>query len=95
MYLHQNSGRPLPRLTWTHENAVLDDSFIIYDKKKVKNVLNIERLQRHHLHTVLTCQASNNNVSTPITSDVTLDMNCEYTLFFFFFRKTKIFSKLK
>lgn len=73
-------GRPLPQLRWIHENTVLDDSYTVTSEKKVKNILRLDKLQRHHLHAVLTCQASNNNVTTPISSAVTLNMNCK--LFF-------------
>lgn len=71
-------GRPQPSLTWWRgENYLLDDSYTAINEKKVKNVLLLEKLQRHHLHTVLACQASNNNVTTPIRSAVTLNMNRE------------------
>ncbi|XP_037033009.1 nephrin-like isoform X2 [Bradysia coprophila] len=69
-------GRPQPNLTWWRgENHLLDDSYTVTNEKKVKNVLLLEKLQRQHLHAVLACQASNNNVTTPIRSAVTLNMN--------------------
>lgn len=70
-----NTGSPLPNVTWMHENTMLQSDSVVLSDKRVKNVLHLERLQRGHLHRVLTCQAANNNVTEPITSAVTLDLN--------------------
>ncbi|XP_075223837.1 nephrin-like [Lycorma delicatula] len=68
-------GKPQPRVIWWHENTLLDETWEVLSEKRVKNVLWFERLERHHLNSVYTCQASNNEVVSPISSAVSLDLN--------------------
>lgn len=68
-------GKPRPSLTWLRESTLLDDTFEVTANGLVKNTLEVPALQRHDLMAVLTCQASNNNISSPVTSSVTVDLN--------------------
>ncbi|KAI8123719.1 Cell adhesion molecule 3 [Lucilia cuprina] len=68
-------GQPQPRVTWLHENAILDSSSHALSDRRVGNVLSLSKLQRKNLHMQLTCRAANNNITMPITNTVVLDMN--------------------
>ncbi|XP_076325621.1 neural cell adhesion molecule 2-like [Tachypleus tridentatus] len=72
---HVEGGKPTPSVTWWRESVLLDDSYDTTIFGEVRNKLDIKHLQRHDLMATFTCQASNNNISLPITSTVTIDMN--------------------
>ncbi|XP_021923082.1 irregular chiasm C-roughest protein-like isoform X2 [Zootermopsis nevadensis] len=67
-------GRPTPRVTWWRDGIEIDNSDESLSERRVRNVLRLEKLERRHLNTVFTCKASNNDVVSPLTSNVTLDM---------------------
>lgn len=71
-------GKPTPSLTWWRESVLLDDSYEVSGEGVVRNEIEITSLQRHDLMAVFTCQASNNNVTVPLSKYVTVDMNCKY-----------------
>lgn len=44
---------------------------------RIRSEIVIEDLGRKDVHSELTCQAGNNNRSTPLSATVHLDMNCK------------------
>ena len=76
-------GRPLPKVTWWRDHALLDSSDNHLQDFKTENELILKDLSREDLHSILTCQATNNNISVPVSTSVKLDMNCKLNLFSF------------
>lgn len=77
------SGSPSPSVTWWRDSLLLDDTYYITTQGSVRNEITLLRLRRIDLMAVITCQASNNNMTTPTASYVTLDLNCKYFLYIF------------
>lgn len=42
------------------------------------STLTLGPLRRHHLHLVLTCEATNNNITSPVSLAIAVDMSREY-----------------
>ncbi|XP_071532986.1 uncharacterized protein [Panulirus ornatus] len=70
-----DSGRPRPNVSWFHEEKLLDDVIEVRRGEMTSNTLRLSSLTRDYLYRVLTCQASNSNLSVPLAATVTLDMS--------------------
>ncbi|XP_022658040.1 uncharacterized protein LOC111249032 isoform X4 [Varroa destructor] len=73
-------GRPRAALFWTgRQGHVIDDSFTFdhldTTHSVVRNTLEIGILQREHLLAGFSCQATNNNITEPSKTSITLDLN--------------------
>ena len=66
-------------MTWWRDHALLDDVSEDIDVAtgRVTNELRLRQLRRTDLHSILTCQATNNNISVPASTSVKLDMQCK------------------
>lgn len=71
-------GKPRPSVTWWRESVQLDNSYEVTAKGSTRNELEIASLQRQDLMAVFTCQATNNNISSAVSSQVTVDLNCKF-----------------
>ncbi|KAK0081846.1 hypothetical protein PV325_011468 [Microctonus aethiopoides] len=89
-------GRPLPRLTWYLENAVIDDSYHYDDKAGLTiNLLNYPKIGRQHLDARLICQANNTNLVPPQTNLVILDINLKPLFVKILTKESKVFVDKK
>ncbi len=70
-------GDPTPELTWWRDSHLIDTSFESTFSGTVQNTLSVPQISREDLGATLSCQASNNNVSTPASSKVTIDLKCK------------------
>ncbi|KAL3203621.1 hypothetical protein MRX96_041812 [Rhipicephalus microplus] len=66
---------PLPAVTWWREMTLLDDQYHNTSESTSRNELLIPKLERSDARSVLTCQASNTNLTLPVYASVTIDMN--------------------
>jgi hypothetical protein len=75
-------GKPRPELSWRRDFTVLNSttSYAGLDKDITGVALKIPALQREHLLSIFTCQASNNNLTSAIQSSLQLDLNCKCAL---------------
>ena len=67
-------GNPSPEVTWWRENRLIDRSYEKTYQSVVQNTVKIGPLARKDLGTVITCLSTNNNISVPVSSRVTVDM---------------------
>ncbi|XP_022237902.1 synaptogenesis protein syg-1-like [Limulus polyphemus] len=68
-------GKPRPSVTWWKEKILLDDSYTFKPHNVVDNELTIDSVKREDLLSVLTCMASNSNITVPGSVSITLDLN--------------------
>lgn len=70
-------GSPPPIVTWWEGPTLLDMTPEVERPDQVTNTLVVPSLTRRDLHRTLTCQAANSNLTAPLVTTVTLDLNCK------------------
>ncbi|GAB6028104.1 hypothetical protein CHUAL_002324 [Chamberlinius hualienensis] len=68
-------GKPPPRVSWWRESILVDDSYDITSFGFVRNDLLVPSLTRDDFRAVYRCEAENNNITPPVYTEVTVDMN--------------------
>ncbi|XP_042204007.1 nephrin-like [Homarus americanus] len=67
-------GRPSPTLVWIREGRVVEDSYTVDHRGQVRNLLHLENLSRDYLDATYSCRATNNNITRPLDTSVTINM---------------------
>lgn len=78
MILYQFSGRPKPRVRWLQSGIPLGASSEVSSGSTVTSSVILESLDRSDNGLLLTCEASNNNISKPVRHSVSLLMNRKF-----------------
>ncbi|XP_077484631.1 neural cell adhesion molecule 2-like [Amblyomma americanum] len=69
-------GDPPPKALWFRNGELVDASFsVLRQQGVVRNELRLGPLQRQDLQSELECSASNNNLTEPLTSRLTIELN--------------------
>jgi len=67
-------GEPPPSVLWYRDSTIIDKTYIANEKGAVQNTLTIQRLDRSDMGPRYRCVASNNNITLPQETWVTLDI---------------------
>ncbi|KFM70728.1 hypothetical protein X975_01916, partial [Stegodyphus mimosarum] len=70
------NGDPSPSVRWLKGAELLDDTYYITPQGFARNEIHLPNLHRTDLLMTLTCEVSNSNLTAPVSSSVSLDMNC-------------------
>lgn len=71
-----NAGDPAPEVTWWQDQRLIDRHSEFHNQQDgVRNVLKLERMGRPDLHTSISCQAANTQLSLPLTKALTVEVN--------------------
>lgn len=73
-------GKPPPNVSWWRENELIDENFEVTSVGIVRNDLLVPNLSRDDYRAVFRCEASNNNITSPVSVAVQVDMNCKYNI---------------
>ncbi|EFN65211.1 V-set and immunoglobulin domain-containing protein 1 [Camponotus floridanus] len=72
-------GHPQPKVRWWRGETLLDSKDESGDSLDVRrNTLIVSELSRADLHAVFECQASNNNISQPVSMSVAIEMHLRH-----------------
>ena len=84
----------MPQVSWWRDSHLIDSSFEKTFGRTVQNTLSVPQVSREDLGAMLTCQASNNNISAPASSRVTIDLKCKYNYRIIIIYKNSVTIKL-
>jgi hypothetical protein len=73
-----SAGKPAPTVSWYRNDKFVNNRTTTVRNGVTRSEIAVQNLDRDDVHSVLTCNATNNNRSKPLSSSVGVDMNCKY-----------------
>lgn len=78
LFFSMVAGKPTPTVSWYRDDKLVSNKTVTVRNGVARNELVIKNLGRNDVRSTLTCNATNNNRSIPLSTTVYVDMNCEY-----------------
>ncbi|XP_015924964.1 nephrin [Parasteatoda tepidariorum] len=75
LHCEAEEGNPAPVVTWWKNGHMLDETYFRTAKGFVRNELVIKEIRRSDFMLELVCQASNTNLTDPLSTSVYVDLN--------------------
>lgn len=72
------TGFPKPEISWEQNGQKLNKTkYFVYDDF-VKSTVLLDNLDEKSLFNLITCKATNTNLTIPLSKSFRLDLNCKY-----------------
>ncbi|XP_053206806.1 synaptogenesis protein syg-2-like isoform X2 [Panonychus citri] len=68
-------GKPSPVITWFRGSTIIDDTYFMSSDGSSLNILHLPPLKRDDLMMIITCRATNNNLTEPVSHSIAIDLN--------------------
>jgi len=68
------AGNPPARVIWYRNGELWDSSFRVFPNGTVSNSVSLSLLRRSDVNTILSCEASNNNITNAASAFVIVDL---------------------
>ena len=72
------TGRPEPRLLWYEDGRQIEGKIEHLPNQQMRNVLQIEHLNRSNHGVSYVCAVSNSRILSPLLASITILMRCKY-----------------
>ncbi|EGI66223.1 hypothetical protein G5I_05341 [Acromyrmex echinatior] len=76
LFCDVHGGKPAPMVSWYRNDRFVTNRTTMPNSGVTRSEIVVQNLSRDDVHSVLTCNATNNNRSIPLSSSVRVDMRC-------------------
>lgn len=73
-----DAGKPQPTVAWYRNGKYVNNETVSVGNQVIRSAILVKNLGRDDVNLELTCTATNNNRSIPLSSAVRVEINCKY-----------------